>query len=221
MNNAIHLTIDELAALCREESGWSGHEPATGLSSCWELFRRAIVQDDQRAWQALYEQYRRLVGKWALGSDAKLDDLVHDAFARFWQGIHGQDFCKRLPTMKEVMSYLKRCARTLAIDTARRREYQERIREALTAEKNAAGESLDNTALEQVFSQELRTYLYNQMRDEHERAVFEAYCIGLKPREIVEQYPDHFANIGQVYRTRERIVSRLAGDPMVQKWGVV
>ena len=225
MNDTIHLTVDELAARCREESGWPGRKPATERkpaaesSSCWELFWRAIVQDDQQAWQALYVQYRRLVGKWAMGSDAKLDDLVHDAFARFWQGLRGQDFCSRLPTMKEVMGYLKRCARTLAIDTARRHEHQQQIRQAL-AEEEEAGESLDDAALERVFTQELRAYLHSQMRDEGERAVFEAYCIGSKPREIVEQYPDHFANVGQVYRVRERIVSRLADDPMVQKWGM-
>ena len=48
--------------------------------------------------------------------------------------------------------------------------------------------------------------------------MFEAYCMGLTPREIVEQYSDRFANARQVYRVRERIVSRLAEDPMVQKW---
>jgi RNA polymerase sigma factor (sigma-70 family) len=218
MKDAAHLTIDELAFQCREESSRPKWEPVGKFSSCWELFRRAIVENDQQAWQALYDQYRRLVGKWAKGSDHKLDDLVHEAFARFWQGVRGHDFSHRFPTMKEVMSYLKRCARTLSIDAARRREYQHSVRQALTIETSVTGDSPDDIALDQVFSQELRAYLRDQMRDEDESAVFEAYCKGLTPREIADQYPDRFTNAGQVYRVRERIVSRLAEDPMVQQW---
>ena len=218
MNDAAHLTIDELATQCREESGRPGREPAGGFSSCWELFRRAVVKNDQQAWQALYAQYRRLVGKWAAGADLELDDLVTEAFARFWQGVRNHDFAVRFPTIETVMGFLKRCARTLAIDDARRREHQRLIQEALATERNWAYDPPNDVALEQVFSQELRDYLYSQMRDEQECAVLEAYCKGLKPREIAEQYPDLFANVGQVYRVRERIVSRLAADPMVQKW---
>jgi RNA polymerase sigma factor (sigma-70 family) len=218
MNDAAHLTIDELATQCREESGRPGREPAGGFSSCWELFRRAVVENDQQAWQALYAQYRRLVGKWAAGADLELDDLVTEAFARFWQGVRNHDFAVRFPTIKAVMSYLKRCARALAIDAARRQEYQQLVWEALVQEADEADDPPDDVALERVFSQELRDYLHGQMRDEQEHAVFKAYCRGLKPREIAEQHPDLFANVGQIYRVRERIVSRLAADPMVQKW---
>ena len=218
MNDALHLTIDELASQCRKESARSGREPTNEFSSCWELFRRAIVENDQQAWQALYDQYRRLVGKWARGSDLKLDDLANEAFARFWKGVQDHDFVAHFPTMKEVMNYLKRCARTLSIDTARRREYQQLVRQTLLVEASVASDPPDDVALDQIFSQELRAYLRDQMRDQDERAVFEAYCMGLTPREIVEQYSDRFANARQVYRVRERIVSRLAEDPMVQKW---
>jgi RNA polymerase sigma factor (sigma-70 family) len=218
MDDTARLTIDELASQCREESSRPAPSPTGQFSSCWELFRRAIVENDQQAWQALYDQYRRLVGKWAKGSNLKLDDLVHETFARFWQGVRDHDFTHRFPTMKEVMSYLKRCARTLSIDAARRREYQRSVRQLLTIEMSVANDSPDDIALDRVFSQELRAYLRDQMRDEDERVVFEVYCKGLTPREIVEQYPDRFANAGQVYRVRERIVSRLSEDPMVQKW---
>ena len=137
MSDAMHLTIDELATQCREESGRPGPEQAGGFSSCWELFRRAVVENDQQAWQALYAQYRRLVGKWAAGADLELDDLVTEAFARFWQGVRNHDFVARFPTIKAVMGFLKRCAWTLAIDAARRRKYQQLVREALTQEANS------------------------------------------------------------------------------------
>jgi hypothetical protein len=106
----------------------------------------------------------------------------------------------------------------MTIDTYRRSKHQQLVREAMAAESSVAADLPNDVTLEQVYAQELRAYLHNQMRDEDERAVFEAYCQGLMPREIVEQYPDRFASVRQVYRVRERIVSRLAEDPMVQKW---
>lgn len=219
MADITHLTVDELADRCREESGWSGHRLINGFSSCWELFRRAIVEDNQQAWQALYVQYRRLVGKWGAGADLELDDLVNETFARFWQGVRNHDFAGRFPTMQEVMGYLKRCARTLVIDTARRNQHQQLIREKLAAQRDAADDAPENRSLERVFAQELRDYLYSRLRDGDEQLVFPlSYDLGLKPREIARLYPARFADARAVSRLKERIVRRLAEDPMVQKW---
>ena len=56
MTNLRLLSVDKLAIRCR----------AGGDEDCWELFRRAVVENNQQAWDALYVQYRRLVGKWRL-----------------------------------------------------------------------------------------------------------------------------------------------------------
>ncbi len=218
MDDSKHLTIDELKARCQEESGRARPEPAVGFSSCWELFRRAIVMNDQQAWQLLYDQYRRLVGKWAWSTDLELDDLVTEVFARFWQGIRGHDFTLRFPTMPKVMQYLKRCARSVSIDAARRQDYQQKVWESLAAEARTASDPPRDEALDQFFSKELRAYLRSQMQDEEERIVFDAYCSGLKPREIAVRFPDRFTDARQIYGIRERIVKRLNDDPMVQKW---
>ncbi len=73
--------------------------------------------------------------------------------------------------------------------------------------------------MNQVFSQERRDYLCRRLRDEDERLVFRlSYDLGLKPGEIARQYPRRFAGARAVSRIKERIVRRLAEDPMVQKW---
>jgi DNA-directed RNA polymerase specialized sigma24 family protein len=222
MDDATSLTTDELADRCREESDRPGQESTGGFSSCWELFRRAMVEDDQQAWQALLAQYQRLVGKWAAGSELKLEDAATEAFARFWQGTRGQDFAGRFPTLGQVMSFLKHCARCLAIDEHRRREHQERIREALAAEPRKTGDSAEHVFLKRISSQGQRAYLYSKLRDEDERLIFRlVYDLGLKPREIVEQYPHRFPTARDVYRIRERIVRRLSEDPMVQQWNPI
>jgi RNA polymerase sigma factor (sigma-70 family) len=211
------LTIDDLAIQCQKESHRLRPVADDAFSACWELFRRAVVEDDQRAWRALYAQYRRLVGKWAMGSTLTLDDLVHEAFARFWQGVRDSDFTARFPTIRAVMGYLKRCARTLAIDAARRREHQRLIQAALTVDVAEDVQLVDDPTPERIYTQELRAYLASKLNDEDERVVFHAYCLGLPPREIAGHYPERFPDVRKVYRIRERIVSRLSNDPVLQE----
>ena len=45
-----------------------------------------------------------------------------------------------------------------------------------------------------------------------------SYELGLKPGEIARQDPQRFADVWAVYRVKERIVSRLASDPTLQRW---
>ncbi len=220
MTDAMHLPVDQLATRCRKESSRSGHRPPDELSSCWELFRRAIVEDDQQAWQALYVQYRWLVVKWSTGADLDADDVVTETFARFWEAVRNRDFVARFPTMKRVMAYLKRCARTLAIDAARRREHQQLVREALSARAKVIGhDSPGETAEEQVSVQELKAHLDSRLRDEDERLVFWlSYDTGLKPREIAAQHPQRFADARAVSRIKGRIWERLNEHPTLNRW---
>lgn len=208
------LTTAELAAMCQVESTSPGQPDQ---SACLELFRRALVEDDQQAWRALYRQYRLLVAKWGAGSGLDLDDLVNETFARFWRAVHQRGF--PFSSLGAVLGYLKRCARTLVIDAARRSDYQQRVREKLQGVTDPTAPPLDNAILGRLSSQEFLSYLYSRLRDEEETLVFRlSYELCFKPREICQHYPQRFPHVRQVYRIKERILSRLANDPKVRRW---
>ncbi|MBU0495148.1 MAG: sigma-70 family RNA polymerase sigma factor [Chloroflexi bacterium] len=192
-------------------------EPTTGFSACWELFHRAVVENDEQAWQALYVQYRRLIGKWGTGIDLELDDLVTVAFGRFWRALHDQNFANRLPTMKAVMGFLRACVWSEATDRQRRREYQNRIHGELAQAVCETDAHLDPER--QILSRERQDYLYSRLQDEDEQLVFQlSWELNLKPREIATQYPQRFVDARSVSRIKERIMRRLSEDPMVQEW---
>ncbi len=215
MDDPTPPTVDELAARCRRESGRP--LPADRPSACWELFRRAVVENDQQAWAALHVQYRRLIAQWGAGTGHDLDDLVWIVLDRFWRGVRDHDFPHRFPKMAEVMRFLKWCARSEAIDQARRRDYQRRVGEKLTEAR-----CLDRPAPNpeaQVFAGELREHLYSLLQGEDERLVFYlSWELDLKPHEIADQHPRRFADARAVSRIKERILRRLREDPVVQEW---
>ncbi len=215
MDELAPLTTAELAARCRQESGRP--LPANRPSACWELFRRAVVENDPQAWQALRAQYRRLIGQWGAGTGHDLDDLAWIVLDRFWRGVRDHDFPHRFPTMTEVMRFLKWCARSEAIDQARRCDYQRRV-----GEKLAEARQLDRPAPgpeSQVFAAELRQYLYSRLQDDDERLVFYlSWELDLPPQEIARQHPRRFADARMVSRVKERILRRLREDPAVQEW---
>lgn len=217
MDGVPRLPTSDLAASCREETRRRSR-PAGDPSPCLELFRRAVVEDDQAAWQALYTQYRGLLGQWGAGSELELDDLVNETFARFWQGLRGHDF-DRFPSLEAVLGYLRQCARSLAIDAARRRKQQSAVQEALrwtaAVDACAGGEE----PLARLCAQELRDWLRGRLRDEQERvAFFLSYELGLRPAEVCARRPDLFPAVQTVYMVKERIVVRLANDPEVRRW---
>src|SRR5258707_465668 len=81
----------------------------------FELFQRAIVQDDQDAWAALYDLYHALVRNWIanrLAGDIHADiceALVNDAFVKFFRAIDATRFCQ-FASAPVLLAYLKTCA---------------------------------------------------------------------------------------------------------------
>jgi len=67
LNDALpgELSIGDLTWRCRQESAQYLAGNAHNETYCLELFRRAIVDQDQAAWPALYTHYEPLVAEWA------------------------------------------------------------------------------------------------------------------------------------------------------------
>jgi hypothetical protein len=72
--------------------------PAQRPSYAYELFRRALAERDEAAWEYLYSHYHSLVKHWVrhsaafVGSGETGDALVGEAFARFWRTISPEQF---------------------------------------------------------------------------------------------------------------------------------
>ena len=80
------LTSAELLAGCQRRCADGAHE-----TFCFELFRRALVEDDEACWSAIYAQYQNLLYDWILKASGgryavgifTVEDIAQDAFRAF------------------------------------------------------------------------------------------------------------------------------------------
>lgn len=211
------LTRD-LAEMCREESARYRRGRSGERGTCYELFRRAIVDRDQDAWRAVYDQYRRLVGKWVSGPTDRIDERVNRAFAKFWHAVDPQSFSRKFTTIGKVMAYLQLCARSVRIDEHRREEKRQLL-VSLEDARASTGDTTSKPAIDNVVRQELFATIEQRLKDEQERLVIHlSFKVGLAPRHIAQECPDVFADAAEVRKVKERIVRRLSNDLALQDW---
>jgi RNA polymerase sigma factor (sigma-70 family) len=209
-------SIQYLAELCRQESKRSiaaGSDPA---GACFELFRRAIVDGCQDAWQAVYAQYRRLVLYWVNGGADDREDLAQLALEKFIRAVTPEVF-GRFNGIDKLLAFLKRCARSALIDKNRRTEREERALRMLGSYDPPHTVSSEQEALNRVHGEQCAERVYARLRDDLERRViYLSFELDLKPSEIARRYPADFPTAHYVSRIKERVLRRLAQDPILQ-----
>jgi DNA-directed RNA polymerase specialized sigma24 family protein len=210
------LSVAQLARCCAEEMARFQRREPHDPRYCYELFRCALVQRDEEAWAAVYNQYRRLVNHWLGHVPGDLEALVNQAFTRFWRALSPDRF-SGFPSLDAILAYLKRCAQGVAID-ARRQEERRQAKEAAflqmrqVAAERGAGSSMVQ-ALDRIVSEQLYEYVTGRLDGTQESVVFRAsFEWGLGPAEIAERWADVFTCAREVSRVKERILRRLRRD---------
>jgi hypothetical protein len=72
----------------------------------FELFRRAILNRDQAAWQAIHAQYQTLITSWVWrhskfqSTNEEAASFVNAAFIRFWRTVSKKGMGQFLATLK-------------------------------------------------------------------------------------------------------------------------
>ncbi|HSJ58080.1 MAG TPA: hypothetical protein VLC95_12920 [Anaerolineae bacterium] len=217
------LLISELARRCAQEMARGRQGDEAGGASCYELFRRAVADRDQAAWDVLYTQYERLVRYWLGGGVQDPDALVARTFARFWQALPAErlgDFAN----LDKLLAYLKRCAQTTAID-ARRQMERRRLREELVenvADRGLPGaDACGDSVLARMEARELYEHALGCLQGPEEQLVFRAsFEWQLSPREIAGRWPHVCADAREVSRVKERICRRLRRDEKCKNFGL-
>lgn len=207
------LDVSQLAERCRQEAARSRRNLPYDPRYCLELFRRAIAEDNQAAWEAIYAQYRDLIRHW-VGNPYNAEDLIQETLARFSTSITPERLSD-FPTLGALLQFLKVTAKNLVI-TRRRREERERrgLDLWLTKMKRRKSPDLDT----RLYREKLVADVRSRLRDPDEELVFTlTFEFDLAPREIAARYPERFSAAEDVYRVKERFLRRLRRDPRLQR----
>ena len=214
------LSIETLAAQCLKEiENYRRGEPwddEYGL----ELLRRAIVQEDEKAWVGVQHCFSGLVRGW-LHRHPKSDiacrleseeNYVAQTFERFWQATSLTRHVEFI-TLAAAMQYLRASLNGVILDTLRT---YARPGEVMLPETGEAGEL---QAADTTDSSEVWEALQTMLSDEREkRLAYLLFHCGLKPREIIRFCPQEWSDVHEIYRLRRNIMARLLYNADQLRW---
>jgi RNA polymerase sigma factor (sigma-70 family) len=187
---------------------------------CLELFRRAIEEQNDAAWEHVRHQYHKLIIRWVQRSATTslsledVEDLVQDAFLKFWRtiGRRPEQFSEKFNHIGSVLRYLQQCAASACIDFQRKQSRQIIVEESLQQEdeahtKAAEFKGLDLALQEQM--QQLREWIAQSLTDEDERLIiYHSFYDGWSPKKIYTTYPERFAAVEDVRKIKVRVMKR-------------
>lgn len=224
-----NMPIESLAQRCAQETKLYFKNLEHDTRFCFELFRRAILERSNSAWEAIRAQYSvlvaRWVNRWADGhpdfplASQEQEDFIEDAFIRFWHSFTPEKF-GRSQELKAVLKYLKMCVFSSTSD-AWRKMSREQFDQSLDVddEREERGPAEDGpTPEETVQNDELWQFIKTRLKDEKEYTVVYAWFhLGLSPRQIIAEYPKVFRDINEVYQCKANVWARLGRDPDLRK----
>jgi DNA-directed RNA polymerase specialized sigma24 family protein len=225
--------LNELINTCREQTERYTQRENYDPSACFEIWRRAIVDRDEQAWQALFEQYGSYVRKWLqqrMGSAGVLqfeeEALINGVFINVYRFLTPEKFGS-FNTLPAILQYLKMCCWTVMADAQRdlqARKLDTSLDARLPgAEPGNTAEATPNPVSNLSSNFELEEWVldkvdravfwegvWSRLEDNADRKlVYLRYILDMPPREITQLYPLDFPNVQEVYRRNKNLLWRL------------
>jgi hypothetical protein len=220
------LTLAGVAHRCTQETERFFHQHSYDPRYCFELFRRAILNREQRAWELVYAQYRPLVTGWverhpafpSSGEEAQY--FVNRAFEKMWAALTREKF-DYFADLKSILRYLQMCVHSAIVDFMRLKEQETLLHDdqRLETRREALESVVEQHVLTHLKREELWHCLNGRLKDDKERRViYGIFFLALKPRELYAQFPETFRNVGEIYRVKENLIARLRRDDELREF---
>jgi DNA-directed RNA polymerase specialized sigma24 family protein len=217
------MELRKLLWHCATETERYYRGEAHDTSYSFEVFRRALVERNEAAWEHVYTHYRGLVERWIRRSNAFVqsgeacDYFVTGAFVKFWQALTPERFAS-FTCVAALLQYLRLCATSVVIDTARNRSWRDMLPEEAADGDPVAVCSPDEEALERVAGEEFWSLINGMLNSPQERAVvYDSFVLDLTPRAIFARRQNLFASVEEIYVVKRNVMNRLERQPMLRQ----
>lgn len=220
------LTLAGIAHRCARETELFFQRQIYDPHYCFELWRRAVIERNQRAWELVYDQYRPVVAGWVERHPAfpisgeEVQYFVNRTFERVWAALTPSKF-SQFSDLRSVLRYLQTCVHSVILDEVRVAEQALVGAQAdvATFDGRANGPTVEDQVLARVRQAEFWGEIEPRLRSDKERCVVHgSFVLALKPREIFAQYKNTFRDVKEVYRVKENVLARLARDSELKKF---
>jgi len=219
----IQMDLSTLMRCCATESErfYRGQQHDTRYS--YELFRRALVERSEAAWEQLFQHYSGLVEGWVRRSGAfsssgeSSEYFVVGAFTKFWRAISPERFAS-FPTLASLLHYLQLCATSVVIDSVRAQSWAEMVPEDSATQTMVSQYRPDEEAVKRVYREEFWSLIDTQLNGDVERVVvYNSFVLGLTPRAIFARYNHLFNSINDVYNVKRNVLGRLGRNSQLRQ----
>lgn len=209
------VPLATLVDACRQETARFLRQEPSQDRFCFEIFRRAICDGDQAAWDAIYATYHGIVAAWSRRHPAapavRIDDdeMVNRAFERFWKALGPERF-PSFPSLAALLRYLKMCVHSVIQDDLRKGAGARLESLSEQVDGLAAAPEAETLIVGDLAGRDLWEAISAEARDDGERLVaYLSLVLDCKPGEIHRRYPSKFASAADVYRTKRNLLDRL------------
>ena len=216
-----HMAVEELAQKCAQETDHFFTHHDCDSSYCFELFRRAVRNRDERALEVVITQYQPLVARWVdkhpdfLLIHEESQDFIAQAFERFWVSFTPAKFDKS-QNLAAILRYLKMCVHG-AITDAWRKSRRTRLEQEIRDEAQEFSQP-ESTPEDLHQNDEFWQLIKKKSKNPKEYAVvYASFVLALSPREILAEYPGLFLDIREIYQYKANLLDRLERDDEIKE----
>jgi hypothetical protein len=210
------LSLQSLRFRCNQETEHFFRRQEYDPRYCFEIFRRAIVNRDESSWECIYEQYQPLITKWLSlhplfsSSDEEIQYFINRVFDKIWSSLSPEKF-PNFPNLKSILKYMQMCSHSVLVDHMRKNQDTLPLEEVgLTPKQTEESQSIEQEVDSKLMGGELWRIIEESLKDEAERRViYGSFILGQKPDELFRTHKKEFNSIEAVYRTKEKVISRL------------
>jgi len=208
------MSLPELTNRCTNEiQKYNQREPHND-QCCLEIFRRALLQQDSQAWSVLMERFHSIVLSWvrrhpqsqAVRDIDSEENYVALTFERFWR-VTVRNKTLEFTTLAGALAFLRACVNSVIIDTLRS---QKEIPIPENFERVAPEPDESNQHWEVI-----KGFIPNTRE---QRLAYLLYYCGLKPRQIVQFFPQEFNDVHEIFRLTRNIIDRLRRNKDRLRW---
>ena len=212
------MALPDLADRCAAQTNLFFQHQTHDPRYCFELFRRAIRERDESAWDLICIQYKGLVSGWVRqhsrfdATEEDIDYFVYGAFAKIAISLTPEKF-GGFSDISALLRYLKMCVHSVIMDHIRSAEEERIARLEDITKEGAPDPSPEEQALDRSAQQALWSSINSRLNDEKERAVvYGSFVLALKPQELYQLHRNLFRDVDEIYLVKQNVISRLRRD---------